>query len=258
MQADEIESIAKIFVDNGVNKIRLTGGEPLVRKDAADIILRLSKLGAKITLTTNATRLHDFVDVLKEANIRSLNISLDTLNKDRFLLMTKRDQYERVRNNIDLMIDQGIHVKVNMVVMKGLNDDEINDFIRWTKTDPIHVRFIEFMPFTGNQWESGRVFTLQQILERATAAFDILPLDSQEIPGAGPQRNLCCHQYHERSFLWRLQQNAPYSRWKNEELSFFSNRDRSVDFLQKRRRYSALDPSEHTRQESRIGRTIHG
>ena len=180
MQADEIESIAKIFVDNGVNKIRLTGGEPLVRKDAADIILRLSKLGAKITLTTNATRLHDFVDVLKEANIRSLNISLDTLNKDRFMLMTKRDQYERVRNNIDLMIDQGIHVKVNVVVMKGLNDDEINDFIRWTKTDPIHVRFIEFMPFTGNQWESGRVFTLQQILERATAAFDILPLDREK------------------------------------------------------------------------------
>lgn len=177
MQSDEIESIAKIFVDNGVKKIRLTGGEPLVRKDAAEIILRLSKLGAKITLTTNATRLHDFVHVIKEAGIDSLNISLDTLNKERFMLMTKRDQYERVRSNIDLMIAEGIHVKVNMVAMKGLNDDEINDFIRWTKAAPIHVRFIEFMPFSGNRWNSDRVVTWQQIMEVATQEFDVLPLE---------------------------------------------------------------------------------
>lgn len=180
MQAHEIESIAKIFVDNGVNKIRLTGGEPLVRKDAADIILRLSRLGVKITLTTNGTRLHDFVDVLKEAGITSLNISLDTLDKDRFLMMTKRDQYDRVRSNIDLMINEGIHVKVNVVAMKGLNDGEFNDFIRWTKTDPIHVRFIEFMPFSGNRWNSERVVTWQQILEKATQEFDVLPLEREK------------------------------------------------------------------------------
>lgn len=180
MQAHEIESIAKIFVDNGVNKIRLTGGEPLVRKDAADIILRLSRLGVKITLTTNGTRLHDFVDVLKEAGITSLNISLDTLDKDRFLMMTKRDQYDRVRSNIDLMIREGIHVKVNVVAMKGLNDGEFNDFIRWTKTDPIHVRFIEFMPFSGNRWNSERVVTWQQILEKATQEFDVLPLEREK------------------------------------------------------------------------------
>ena len=125
MQVDEIESIAKIFVANGVNKIRLTGGEPLVRKDAADIILRLARLGVKLTMTTNATRLHEFVDVIKEAGIKSLNISLDTLQKDRFLMMTKRDQYDRVRSNIDLMIAEGIHVKVNVVAMKGINDGEI-------------------------------------------------------------------------------------------------------------------------------------
>ena len=104
MQVDEIESIAKIFVSQGVNKIRLTGGEPLVRKDAAEIILRLSKLPVKLTLTTNATRLHEFVDVIKDAGITSINISLDTLLKDRFLLMTKRDQFEKVMSNIELMI----------------------------------------------------------------------------------------------------------------------------------------------------------
>jgi len=179
MQADEIESIAKIFVANGVNKIRLTGGEPLVRKDAADIILRLARLGVKLTLTTNATRLHEFVDVIKEAGIKSLNISLDTLQKDRFLMMTKRDQFDRVRSNIDLMIAEGIHVKVNAVAMKGINDGEINDFIRWTKDAPLHVRFIEFMPFSGNKWNSDRVMTWQQILEVASSEFDILPLERE-------------------------------------------------------------------------------
>ena len=176
MQAGEIEDIARIFVDHGVNKIRLTGGEPLVRKDAADIILRLSKLPVKLTLTTNGTRLHEFSDVIKEAGITSLNISLDTLQRDRFLLMTKRDQFEQVRRNIDMMVDAGFHVKVNVVVTKGVNDGEILDFIRWTEQDPIHVRFIEFMPFTGNRWNSDKVFTWQQILEKAGSAFDMVPL----------------------------------------------------------------------------------
>jgi cyclic pyranopterin phosphate synthase len=179
MQAHEIESIAKVFVANGVNKIRLTGGEPLVRKDAADIILRLAKLGVKLTLTTNGTRLHEFVEVIKQAGIKSLNISLDTLQKERFTLMTKRDQYDRVRTNIDLMIAEGINVKVNVVAMKGINDGEINDFIRWTKDKPLHVRFIEFMPFSGNRWNSDRVMTYQQILEVASVAFDILPLQRE-------------------------------------------------------------------------------
>jgi cyclic pyranopterin phosphate synthase len=180
MQAEEIETIAKVFVANGVNKIRLTGGEPLVRKDAADIIRRLGALGVRLTLTTNGTRLHDFMDVIKAAGITSLNISLDTLDKDRFMLMTRRDQYDRVRSNIALAIREGLHVKVNVVAMKGLNDGEIVDFIRWTKDEPIHVRFIEFMPFSGNKWNSERVMTWQQILEVATNAFDVLPLEREK------------------------------------------------------------------------------
>jgi len=177
MQADEIVEISKKFVEHGVNKIRLTGGEPLVRKDAADILLRLAKLPVKLTLTTNGTRLHDFADVLQDAGITSLNISLDTLQKDKFTLMTRRDQFDRVRNNIDLMMNRGFHVKLNVVAMKGMNDHEIVDFIKWTKHDPIHVRFIEFMPFSGNRWTSNRVFTWQQILEVAGSAFDIIPID---------------------------------------------------------------------------------
>lgn len=165
MQPSEIESLAKIFVDNGVNKIRLSGGEPLVRKDAADIILRLSKLPVSLTMTTNATRLHDFADVLEEAKIKSLNISLDTLDADKFQIITRRDGFQKVIDNIHLMLSKNIHVKVNVVVMKGLNDHEINDFVEWTKDLAVHVRFIEFMPFEGNRWTSNQVFTMDDMLQ---------------------------------------------------------------------------------------------
>ena len=93
MQPDEIETLAKIFVAQGVKKIRLTGGEPLIRKDAANIILRLAKLPVKLSMTTNGTRLHEFVPVLETANITTLNISLDTLVSDKFMLITRRDQF---------------------------------------------------------------------------------------------------------------------------------------------------------------------
>lgn len=177
MQLDEIEAIAKIFVAQGVNKIRLTGGEPLVRKDADKIILALSKLPVTLTLTTNGTRLHEYAAVLKEANIKSLNISLDTLQPEKFLLLTRRDQFKQVYDNIHLLISKGFHVKVNVVAMKGMNDMEINDFIEWTKATPVHVRFIEFMPFSGNKWVSNKVFTWQQILQVVESKYTVVRLN---------------------------------------------------------------------------------
>jgi GTP 3',8-cyclase len=180
MQAGEVESLAKIFISLGVNKIRLTGGEPLVRKDAAEIILSLSKLPVKLTLTTNGSRLHEFVDVLEEANIRSLNISLDTLQPEKFQLITRRDQFKKVYDNIQLLLKKNFHVKVNMVVMKGLNDNEINDFIEWTKHEPVHVRFIEFMPFTGNRWTSNKVFTMQQMLDVIKEKYEFVRLKDEK------------------------------------------------------------------------------
>lgn len=176
MQAEEIEAIAKIFAEQGVNKIRLTGGEPLVRKDATDIILRLSKLQVNLTLTTNATRLHDFVDVLEEANIRSLNISLDTLQSEKFQLITRRNLFDRIVETIYLLINKNFHVKVNVVVMKGLNDNEINDFVEWTKDTNVHVRFIEFMPFDSNKWTSNKVFTWKEMLEVIEKKYDVMRL----------------------------------------------------------------------------------
>jgi cyclic pyranopterin phosphate synthase len=179
MQADEIEAISKIFVAQGVNKIRLTGGEPLVRKDAGKIILSLSKLPVKLTLTTNGTRIHEFIALLKEANIQSLNISLDTLQSDRFMLLTRRDQFKLVYDNIQLLIRNNFQVKVNVVVMKVMNDGEIKDFIEWTKDTPIQIRFIEFMPFSGNRWTSNKVFTWQEILEVVQTKYPIVRLEDE-------------------------------------------------------------------------------
>lgn len=180
MQPQEIETLSKIFVEEGVTKIRLTGGEPLVRKDAAKIILSLSKLPVALTLTTNATRLHDFVDILKEANVRSVNISLDTLHPEKFFLVTRRDLFHRVRSNIELLLHHQFHVKINMVVMKCFNDDEINDFIAWTMHNPVEVRFIEFMPFSGNRWTSNKVVSLHDILSTISEQYSFLPLQNDK------------------------------------------------------------------------------
>lgn len=177
MQVHEIEALASVFVQQGVSKIRLTGGEPLVRKDAAAIITALSRLPVQLTLTTNGTRLHEFIPVLQDAGIRSLNISLDTLQPDKFRLLTRRDQFELVKRNIDAILQLQFHVKVNMVVMKGLNDTEINDFIAWTKYVPVHVRFIEFMPFSGNRWTSNKVFTWQEILQVVEQEYEAVRLE---------------------------------------------------------------------------------
>ena len=176
MQCNEIIELSKIFVDEGVTKIRLTGGEPLIRKDAADIIRGLSQFPVHLTLTTNGTRLHEFVQVLEDANIHSLNISLDTLLAERFLAVTRRDQFKRVMDNIELLLQRNFHVKINTVAMAGINDDEINSFVEWTRNTPVHVRFIEFMPFSGNQWSSNKVFTLQQILARIAEQYTFVPL----------------------------------------------------------------------------------
>ncbi|MEO7801134.1 MAG: GTP 3',8-cyclase MoaA [Ginsengibacter sp.] len=180
MQLDEIQTLARIFVNEGVTKIRLTGGEPLVRKDAAKIITSLSQLPVELTLTTNATRLHDFVEVLKQSNIKSVNVSLDTLQPDKFLLVTRRDLFHQVRSNIELLLHHHFKVKINMVVMKGFNDNEINDFIAWTMHNPVEVRFIEFMPFSGNRWTGNKVVSMHDILAIINSEYSFLPLQNDK------------------------------------------------------------------------------
>ncbi|MFM1744647.1 MAG: 3,8-cyclase MoaA, partial [Bacteroidota bacterium] len=132
MSPDEIFELASVFHRLGVNKIRVTGGEPLVRSDAGAILLRLSALPVKLTITTNASLVHRHIDDLKASGLRSVNISLDSLEADAFRIITERDQFNVVMNNISMLLDEGFRVKVNMVVLKGNNDHEVSRFVEWT------------------------------------------------------------------------------------------------------------------------------
>jgi cyclic pyranopterin phosphate synthase len=178
MSADEIDKIAAVFVQEGVKKIRLTGGEPLVRKDAKEIIKNLSKYPVELAITTNGVFVHEFIDTFKKAGIHSVNVSLDSLKRERNFSISGRDEFDRVTKNINLLLKNDFHVKINVVVMKNVNDDEITDFVEWTKHKPVHVRFIEFMPFAGNQWANEKVFTYQEILRLIADRYDYIKLSN--------------------------------------------------------------------------------
>ena len=177
---NEIFEIAKTFVELGVTKIRLTGGEPLVRKDVAEIMKDLGTLPVSLTMTSNGVIIDRFLRAMEESGIRSLNLSLDTLDKERFKAITKRDDFGKVMSNINLLMEHEFHVKINVVLMKGTNDDEIPDFVEWTKDRGIHVRFIEFMPFDGNDWRWERIFPYREILETIQSKYDIAKLKDKQ------------------------------------------------------------------------------
>lgn len=206
MQAYEIESIVKTFVDLGVKKIRLTGGEPLVRKDAKDIIERISKFPVELSLTTNGALADDFIEVFHQAGIRSVNVSLDTLKRDKFLELTKRDLFDKVWKNIQLLIEERFHLKVNVVVMKGINDNEILDFIEWTKNQPVHVRFIEFMPFDKNQWNSSKVFSYQEVLNLIETQYSFIKIKDEANATAKKYKPI----NHEGTFAVISTMSAPF------------------------------------------------
>lgn len=176
MQVDEIETIAQKFVALGVTKIRLTGGEPLVRKEFSEILSRLSKLPVEISITTNAVLVHKFIADFKAAGIRSVNVSLDTLNAETFKKITKRDQFHLVWKNIQLLLKEGFRVKINAVAIEGVIEKEILDFVAITKDLPLHVRMIEFMPFEGNHWQSKKVITAAEMMNWVEAEYDMVKL----------------------------------------------------------------------------------
>ena len=173
MTAEEVLSIAETFVKNGVNKIRLTGGEPLLRKDFSEILEGLSKLKARLSITTNAVLIDRYIEDFKLYGLNDINVSLDTLHSDKFNTITKRNQFEKVSNNIQLLLAQKFKVKLNVVLIKGFNDDEIVDFIKLTKDQDLEVRFIEFMPFDGNRWSKDKLVSQQEILDRVNNQFGV-------------------------------------------------------------------------------------
>lgn len=162
---EELLSIIDTFIGLGVRKVRITGGEPLVRKQVGILLDGLGERPVELAMTTNATLVHRYLHQLKRIGLTRLNVSLDTLQPFKFRLITRRDGYEQIQRNIELLINEGFELKINVVLMKGTNDDEILDFVEWTRHTPISVRFIEFMPFDGNQWDHSQMVSYAEIMD---------------------------------------------------------------------------------------------
>jgi cyclic pyranopterin phosphate synthase len=173
MNAREIGEIVRIFVEQGVNKIRLTGGEPLLRKDFGDIVAQIYPHCNNITFTTNAVLIDRHIDFLEELGLKQINVSLDTLRRDRFFALAKRDEFERVYQNLQNLLKRNFDVKLNAVLLPGFNEDELLDFVSWSEHDRIRIRFIEFMPFSGNHWDIKKLIPYEELIRRVQERFEI-------------------------------------------------------------------------------------
>ena len=176
MTASEMLRVCRILVQASIEKIRITGGEPFVRKDIMPFLTDLSKLPGlnELTITTNGVLTAPHIPDLKKLGIRSVNLSLDTLDRNRFFAITHRDELPAVLDTLDRLLHHGIEVKMNAVVMEGKNIQDIIPLVQLTKDMPVSVRFIEEMPFNGGDkhytklhWDHVQI--LQTIKERYPA-----------------------------------------------------------------------------------------
>lgn len=171
MTLEEIIDLARTFRDLGVDTIRLTGGEPLVRKNFGYLVEELAKLGVTLKITTNGIMLDKYLDLFQKIGLKKINLSLDTLDKAKSVFITKRDYFDRIWRNIQQALEMDMEVKLNIVLIKGVNDKEINDFIELTKNKKLTVKFIEFMPFKGNKWDWSKGVSEQEILDIVSEKF---------------------------------------------------------------------------------------
>jgi len=182
---EEIERLASILVTRyGVDSIRLTGGEPTVRAHLPRLVQKLAALGVDLAMTTNGATLPLVADDLFAAGLKRVNISLDSLHRDRFIELTRRDELDRVLDGIDAAIDAGFTpVKINAVLMRGINDDEIVDFARFGREKGVVVRFIEFMPLDADEmWGPERVVPLAEVIETINDEFPIEAVQRTSAP----------------------------------------------------------------------------
>lgn len=170
----EIYYLCALFVDQGVNKIRLTGGEPTVRKDIVSLMQKIGSLrrnGLKeLALTTNGISLHRKLEQMVDAGLTGVNISLDTLDPFEFQLLTRRQGFDAVMKSIKRVqelnkLGAGVKLKINCVVMRGLNDHQILPFVDMTQDEDLEVRFIEYMPFDGNKWSQKKMLPYNEMLD---------------------------------------------------------------------------------------------
>jgi cyclic pyranopterin phosphate synthase len=179
---EELARAARVCVERfGFDGIRLTGGEPTVRAHLPVLVEKLAALGVDLALTTNGATLRLVAHDLAAAGLRRINVSLDSLRADRFAEITKRDELGRVLDGIEAAKEAGLDpVKLNVVVMRGVNDDEIVDFAAYGRDHGVQVRFIEFMPLDAQQaWTNDQVVTQDEIVARVAEVFPL-----EEVPGS--------------------------------------------------------------------------
>ena len=164
---NEIIRIVQVAAELGVNKIRFTGGEPLLRKDLVELVSGAAEISGidSLNLTTNGVLLANAVETLKDAGLTGLNVSIDTLEKEKYTTITRRDYIDQACKGLEAAKRVGIpSIKVNVVALRGFNDHELSNFVHLTKDYPLTVRFIELMPFDAQQiWKTGKFFRAENI-----------------------------------------------------------------------------------------------
>ncbi|KAI9793733.1 MAG: hypothetical protein M1833_000679 [Piccolia ochrophora] len=206
LSSPEITYLSSLFVSQGVTKIRLTGGEPTIRRD---IVLLMHSIGSlrphglkELCLTTNGITLHRKLDSMAEAGLTGVNLSLDTLDPFQFQIMTRRKGFEAVMKSIDRILEMnrlgaGIKLKINCVVMRGVNDREILAFVEFGRERDVEVRFIEYMPFGGNKWNQGKMFSYQEML-------DLIRTKYPSLQKVRDHKNDTSKTYHVPGFVGRI------------------------------------------------------
>lgn len=172
----EITRFVALAGQMGVTRIRLTGGEPLLREDILDVIRSLKAIETvkDLSITTNGSRLAPLVPSLKEAGLDRINISLDSLRPERFREITRQDAYQKVLEAVFAALSAGFPVKLNVVVLRGIMEEEILGFVRLVCHEPLEVRFLEFMPLCGTGWRSDLFLPIEEVKQIVFAHFDLV------------------------------------------------------------------------------------
>lgn len=174
LSISELKQLSGLLVGQGIDKIRITGGEPFVRRDLMELLRHLSQLeGLKdISVTTNATLIGPYIDQLKELGITDVNVSLDSINRDTFERITRRKQFDTVHGNLVRLISEGFNVRINFIVLEGQNEQDIIPTLEALKHERVSVRFLEEMPFNGGAKNFNTIkWNHKSILDHITAAF---------------------------------------------------------------------------------------
>jgi len=183
LTTDELMTVIEVAVSQGIDEVRLTGGEPLLRPDIVEIVHRIASLdnAPRLTLTTNGVRLPDLAKPLADAGLDRINVSLDTLNRERFKTLTYRDKFNDVILGLKAAKDAGLFpIKINSVLLKGINDDEAPALLTWALENEYSLRFIEQMPLdAGGIWDRATLITADEIYESLSSRYQLEPVENR-------------------------------------------------------------------------------